>query len=58
MEFVWCFDSVWWEIITVPSCSVHALAVKLRKNVAGNYKVFISICPYKRISYVYSLVAV
>jgi len=58
MEFAWCFDSVLWEIVTVPSFSVHALELKLRKNVAGNYNVFIFSCPYTRISYIYLLVAV
>lgn len=57
-EFVWCFDSVLWEIITIPSFNVHALGVKLKKNVAGNYKVFIISCPYIRIGYMYLLVAV
>jgi len=52
MEFAWCFDSVLWEIITVPSFSVHAVAVKLGKNIAGNYKVFIFSCPYTRIGYI------
>jgi hypothetical protein len=52
------FCSVLWEIITVPLFSVHALSVKLSKNDAGNYEVFMFSYPYTRISYIYLLVAV